>query len=148
MMQVPLGQNLKKYCHIESQHPRICLLVKFSKKAKMPIFGTKNALFGYLWAKFEINPFEFFKPTLNRKILGKKVPYFGIFNQKCPFWVFWDLNLKELSSYFILEFVLLQSLVQKLKSLKMRSKMDDTGIFISEFEKNIVIIKISSLEFV
>ena len=48
MMQVPLGQNLKKHCHIESQHPRICLLVKFSKKAKMPIFGTKNALFGYL----------------------------------------------------------------------------------------------------
>ena len=29
----------------------------------------------------------------------------------------------------------------------MRSKMDDTGIFISEFEKNIVIIKTSSLEF-
>ena len=135
MMQVSLGQNLKKYCHIESQHPWICLLVKFSKKAKMPIFGTKNAFFGYLWAKFEINPLEFFKPTLNRKILGKKCLILVFLTKNAPFGFFETWIWKELSWYFILEFVLLQSLVQKLKSLKMRSKMDDTGIFISEFEK-------------
>ena len=59
---------------------------------KMPKFGTKNALFGYFWARikkktiviFEIRTLEFFnlqnfakkQKCLN---LGPKMPYLGIF---------------------------------------------------------------------
>ena len=65
---------LKNYSHIWNQHSRTCyificyyllfiffqysqicyylelLIAKICKKAKMPIFGTKNALFGYFLA--------------------------------------------------------------------------------------------------
>ena len=40
-----------------------------------------------------------------------------------------------------LEFVLLQSLVQKLKSLNLGTKMPDMGIFRLELEKNIAYLK-------
>ena len=48
----------------------------------------------------------------------------------------------------VLEFVSLQSLVQKLKSLNLEPKMLDLGNFRLEFENNIVIFEISTLEFV
>ena len=35
----------KNYCHIWNQHPQICLISKFRKKAKMAKVGTKNDLF-------------------------------------------------------------------------------------------------------
>ena len=47
----------------------------------------------------------------------------------------------------VLEFVLLQSLVQKQKSLNLGPKMLYVGIFRLEFEKNIVIFEISTLKF-
>ena len=31
--------------------PPIGLIAKFCKKTKMPKFGSKNALFGYFWAR-------------------------------------------------------------------------------------------------
>ena len=49
-------------------HPQICLFAKFHRKTKMPKFGTKNALFGYFWARilkniviFEISTLKFVK---------------------------------------------------------------------------------------
>ena len=42
---------LKKYCHIWNQHPQICLVARFCKRAKMCTFGTKNALIGYFWTR-------------------------------------------------------------------------------------------------
>ena len=36
----------KQFCHIWNQYLQICLIEKFHWKAKMPKFGTKNALFG------------------------------------------------------------------------------------------------------
>ena len=51
---------LKIYCHIWNQHPRTCLIAKFREKMKMPKFGTKNALFGYLWDRILKN-FVIFK---------------------------------------------------------------------------------------
>ena len=48
----------------------------------------------------------------------------------------------------VLEFVLLQSSVQKLKSLNLGPKMPYLRIFGLEFQKNIVIFEISTLEFV
>ena len=100
---------------------------------------------------FELNlkltHLNFSSPLWIAKYWEKKCLILVFLTKNAAFGFFETWIWKELSSYFILEFVLLQSLVQKLKSLKMRSKMDDTGIFISEFEKNIVIIKTSSLEF-
>ena len=46
-----LDWHLKNYCHIWNQHPRICLIAKFREIAKLSKFGTKNALFGYVWAR-------------------------------------------------------------------------------------------------
>ena len=34
----------KNYCHIWNQHPRICLIAKCRKKAKIPEFGAKFCL--------------------------------------------------------------------------------------------------------
>ena len=48
----------------------------------------------------------------------------------------------------VLEFVLLQSLVQKQKSLNLVPKMPYFDFFGLEFENNIVIFVISTLEFV
>ena len=48
----------------------------------------------------------------------------------------------------VLGFVLLQSLVQKYKSLNLRPKTSDLSIFGPGFENNIVIFEISTLEFV
>ena len=45
------------------------------------------------------------------------------------------------------QFVLLQSLVQKYKSLNLGPKMPDLGIFGLEFENDIAIFEISMLEF-
>ena len=42
---------LKKYCHILNQHPQIDLIAKFREIIEMDKFGTKNALFGYFWAR-------------------------------------------------------------------------------------------------
>ena len=47
-----------------------------------------------------------------------------------------------------LELALLQSLVQKLKSLNLRPKILHLDIFGQEFENNIVIFEISTLEVV
>ena len=48
----------------------------------------------------------------------------------------------------VLEFILLQSLVQKLKSLNLGPKMPALGIFGLEVENYIVIFEINTLEFV
>ena len=40
----------KYYCHIWSQHPRICLDVNFGAKIKILKFGTKDNWFGNFWA--------------------------------------------------------------------------------------------------
>ena len=42
---------LKNYCHIWNQSLQICLISKFREEIKMHKFGTKNAIFGYLWPK-------------------------------------------------------------------------------------------------
>ena len=42
----------KNYCHIQNQHPRICLISKFREKIKTPKLGTKNAFFGIFQLEF------------------------------------------------------------------------------------------------
>ena len=45
------ARNLKNYCDIWNEHPRICLIAKFREIRKMAKFGTKKASFEYFWAK-------------------------------------------------------------------------------------------------
>ena len=42
---------LKKLLSYSKSEPSICQITKFREKRKMPKFGTKNALFEYLWAR-------------------------------------------------------------------------------------------------
>ena len=44
-------ETYKQYCHISTQHTRICLIAKFCEKMKMPKFRTKNVLFEYFGAR-------------------------------------------------------------------------------------------------
>ena len=65
---VILGYNVKKYyCYIWNQHPQICLTARFCKKIKIPKFGTKNPIFGYLWPNMPYFVFwqEFLKNLLS-----------------------------------------------------------------------------------
>ena len=66
--------------------------------------------------------------------LGPKMPDFGIFDQKCLIWVFLGQNFKRN--------------VKKQKCLNLGPKIPDIGIFGLEFENNIVMFEISTLEFV
>ena len=60
------GQKFwKNYCHIWNPHPQICLIAKFCRKAIMPKFGNKNALFGYFWAKILKKLLSYLKSTLD-----------------------------------------------------------------------------------
>ena len=38
-------------CPIWNQHPQISLIAKFCEKTKISKFGTKNAFFGFFWAR-------------------------------------------------------------------------------------------------
>ena len=107
----------KNCCHICNQHPKSCLIVRFGKKIKRPKFGTKNAFLGYFWPK---------------------TTCLGIF----------ELEFENNIAVFeicVLEFVLLQSLVQNYKSLKVGPKIGESGIFRLELESNIVIFEINTL---
>ena len=119
----------KQHCHIWNQHPWIYVIAKFDGK-KMPKFVTKNALHGYFWPK---------------------IPYLGIFDQKCLIWVFSGNNFKNTIVIFeisTLKFVFLQNLTEKQKCLNLGPKMPDLGILGMKFWKTIVIFEISTLKFV
>ena len=81
----------KNYSHIWNQHPQICLIGKFCKK-KMSKFGTKNASFGYFWARILKNYHhiwnyhpricliaKFCKNKQKFLNLGPKMPYLSVF---------------------------------------------------------------------
>ena len=46
-----LGGNLGSSYPTILVYPRICRIAKFCERTKMLKFGTKNALFGYSWAR-------------------------------------------------------------------------------------------------
>ena len=76
----------------------------------MPKFGTKNALFGYFWARIFIKLLSYLKSApsnlYNCKILQRNKNA-SIWDQKCFFWVFLEWNLKTILKFEIstLEFV-------------------------------------------
>ena len=87
----------KNYCHIWNQHLRICQVAKFCEIMKMPKFGTKNALFGYFWARsFTKNYCHIWNQHREIYLFAKfhektkmlKFGYFGagIWKQYCHIW--------------------------------------------------------------
>ena len=82
----------KWYCHIWNQHLQICVVARFFEKTKIPKFGTKNALFGYLWARILKNYYhiwnELLRICLNAKFCKEtKMPKFG--TKSAIFGCFW-----------------------------------------------------------
>ena len=83
--------------------------------------------------------------------LRPKMSYLGIFDQKCLNWVFLGKDFKRTIVRFeisTLKFVYLQNFTKKEKCLNLGPKMSDLCIFELEFENNIVILEVSTLEFV
>lgn len=86
---------------------------------------------------FEINALEFLKISK----LGGKNALFGCFRLQ-----FWKNNVVfGISS---LDFILLESMMQKWKSLNLRLKISYLSIFGLEFESDTVIFEINILQFV
>ena len=104
-----LGLEFKKsYCHVWNQYPWICLIAKYCEIMKMSKFGTKSALFGYFWARILKNYCHIWNQHLRISViaknfmqkqkclnLGPKMPYLGIFDQKCLIWVVLGKNFKK-----------------------------------------------------
>ena len=88
----------------ENKHPWICQIVKFRDETKTPKFGTKRALIELFWAIILKNYCHIWNQHLRISLrensvkkrkclnLGRKMPYFSIFDQKCLIWVFLGKN--------------------------------------------------------
>ena len=130
----------------------------------MPKFGTKNTLFGYFCARILKKLLPDFKSApsnlpifkISRKNqkclnLGPKVPYLGIFEQKCFIFLFLGNKFKKTIVRFeinTLRVVYLQNFTKRQKWLNLGPKMPDLSIFGMEFENIIVIFEINALKFV
>ena len=153
MIWVSLSLNLNKYCHIWNHHPWICLLEKFAEKIKIPIFET---MVYWITLNKKLEQILFYLKSApsnlsHSKILQKKNKIlkfqtknalFGYFWLKILYLDFYEAEFEKAIFIFkisVLEFVFCQILVQKQKSLNLRQKMGDMGIFGLELENNIVI---------
>ena len=153
---------LENYIHIWNLHLRICLITKFWEETKMPKFWTKNAWFGYFWPRMPylgISGQEFqknycqiwnqhpwncliakYREIMEMPKFGTKSALFGyflarIFRNCCRIW-----NQH-------LQICLYAKFYKKSKMPEFGTKMPYLGIFGLEFENNVLIFKISTLEF-
>ena len=130
--------NFKKLLsHLKTSSPWICLIAKCHDIMKMPKFGTKSALFGYFWARIlknychiwnqhpRITVIAKFCKKTNCLNLRPKMPYFGIFDQKCHSLVFLGKNFNFIVTFEIstFKFVYLQNFTRKQKCLNLGPKM-------------------------
>ena len=147
-------QFQKNYCHICNQHSWICQAAKYREIMKMPKFGAKTAWFVYFWAGIwkqychvrNQHPQICLFVKFHEKT---KMPKFGTKN--ALFGYFWARILKKSIVIFeilTLKFFYLKNFMKKQKSLNLGPKMPDLGILGLEFESNIVIFEICTLEFV
>lgn len=102
--------------------------------------GTENALFVFFRQEFEkplfFNALEFFE----MQILQQKYKFLG---QKCLILIFLENTFKNL-----LEFVKFQSLILNKKKVKLGSRIIFLRKFRRAFEKTIVILAISTFQFI
>ena len=83
--------------YIWNQHPQICIHAEFFKKTKMPKVWSKNALFGYFWARVLKNCCHNWNQHPHFFQIGKfcrksKMPKFG--SKNALFGLFWARILK------------------------------------------------------
>ena len=126
----------------------------FAKSRKMSKFGTKNAFFGYLWARF-------FRKTVIFEMSNLELIYFQNFCKKTQKWLnlgpkIQNLHISRLKfskNYILtfeirtLKFVYLQSSARMKKCLNLWPKTSFLGIFELEFLKNNVRFEIRTLKF-
>ena len=113
----------------------------------MPKFGTKNALYGYFWARILKNYCHNCSAPSNLsncQILRKKGLNFG---QKMPDWGIFGLEFQNYVVMFEicnLKFDCFLNFTSKQKYLNFRPKMRDLGIFDLELAYNIVMSEIGT----
>ena len=90
--------KMKNYCNFWNQHPRICLIAKYSR------FWTKNDLWKYfltiifksychIWNQYlRICLILKFREKTKMPKFGTKSAILGTFDQKCIIWVFLGKN--------------------------------------------------------
>ena len=74
------------------------MIAKLCEETKMPKFGTKNAIKLLSYLKSAPSNVSICKISQKKQKclnLGPKMPYLGIFDQKCLTWVFLGMNLKK-----------------------------------------------------
>ena len=125
---------------------------KIHEKTKMPKFGTKNALFGYFWARIfktfchiwnqhpRICQIAKFRKKMKMSNFGTKNALFeyfgaGIYRKYC------DISNEHSRICLIAKFG------EKWHFLNLEPKMPYLSIFRLELQKNILIFEISTLEF-
>ena len=143
----------KYYCHVSNQRPRIFLIPKFGAKIKILKFRTKNVLFEYFWAGTWKNCCHIWNqyPQICLVANYHEITKMHKFATKSALFGYFGLEFKKkLLSY-------LKSAPSNLsickisrknkKSLILGPKRPDLCIFWLEFESNIVIFEISTLNF-
>ena len=110
----------------------------------MPKFGTKTALFGYIWMRILKKLLSYMKSAPSNLSICKisrknKNVYF--WDKKCLIRVYLGWNFIKLLSY-------LKSAPSKEKCLHLGQKVLYSGIFRMVFYKTIVIFEVSTLKFV
>ena len=114
----------------------------------MPKFGTKNALYGYFWARilknYCHNCYQHPQIYLIAKFCEKEGLNFG---QKMPDWGIFGLEFQNYVVMFEicnLKFDCFLNFTSKQKYLNFRPKMRDLGIFDLELAYNIVMSEIGT----
>ena len=140
----------KNDCHIQNQHPQICLIGNFHKKKSK--FGTKDALFGYFWARVFTNYCHIWNQHPRISLMAKfckkaKISKFGTKNALFEYFL-----TRIWKSYYHIwnqhpRISLIAKFRKKQKCLNLGPKIPYLGTFGLELEKTIVIFKISTLEF-
>ena len=83
--------------------------------------------------------------------VGPKMPYWVFLTKNALFGYFWARVLNEtivIFEFCTLKFVYLENFTKKQNCLNLGPKMPDLGIFGLEFENNIAIFEINTVEFV
>ena len=161
-------------CPVWNQHPRIFLIAKFCEKKqkclnlvpKMPylsIFDQKCYIWVFLgriltkllsYLKSSTHKFIYLQNLTKKQKclnLGPKMPYLGIFYQKCLVWVFLGYNFKRTIAIFEISnpsICLIAKCHELIKCLNLGLKLPYLCIFGLEFSKTILIFEISTLKLV
>ena len=131
-------KSWKNHCHDWNQHPEICQVPKFCGKAKFPIFGTKNALFGYFWARILKKYCHIWNQCPHICLIAsfwEKAKLCNFATKNALFGYFWDRELRTIVIFqvSILKYVKYQNFAKKQNFRTLVPKMFYLSIFGLEF---------------